>query len=482
MTTRITTFAALFAALLGCTTVAQSRLAGGQDPMALLQLQQVVRAALDEVGPAVVTVETFGGVRQARATEGPGDVIAAPEKPKPEEGEEGEPEKPKAPTFRYETEDLGALFEKIDPDELAEAWKAAGLEPKADDAPFEAKDLAKLPPDMLRKLMQKYEVGPFSPEAKERRDMRRRLAMLGRQGFQAAQGATTGTILSPDGWIVVSRFALSFDPTTILVTLPDGRTFPAERFGEDTSRGIALLKIDATDLPVPTFVDPTSVAVGQWAFALGRTFAKDGPPAVHMGIVSATDRLFGRAIQVDANTSPSNYGGPIVDLEGRVLGIAAPLSPSGRDAGVDWYDSGIGFATTLFGKDELIARMQAGETLHRGWLGVALKGDHLGPGAVLQAVAPDSPASEAGLDGGHTVLAVDGVPVKNPFHFQVLLSAHMAGDTVTLRHRAADDAEPVDSEITLASVPLREREAQTRKEETFTPPWEGEMPPKDGDR
>ena len=89
------------------------------------------------------------------------------------------------------------------------------------------------------------------------------------------------------------------------------------------------MKIDANDLPVPEFVDPGTVRVGQWAFATGRTFAAD-EPTVHIGIVSAKRRQFGRALQIDAYTSPANYGGAVIDVEGNVLGVAVPLSPTGR--------------------------------------------------------------------------------------------------------------------------------------------------------
>ncbi|MEO1542395.1 MAG: ATP-binding cassette domain-containing protein, partial [Pseudomonadota bacterium] len=74
--------------------------------------------------------------------------------------------------------------------------------------------------------------------------------------------------------------------TTILVTLADGRSFHAVRAGEDTSRGLALVKVDADDLPVPEFVAPQAVRVGSWTFALGRTFGRRSP-SVHMGVISA---------------------------------------------------------------------------------------------------------------------------------------------------------------------------------------------------
>ncbi|HEB52374.1 MAG TPA: PDZ domain-containing protein [bacterium] len=277
-------------------------------------------------------------------------------------------------------------------------------------------------------------------------------------GFQQAQGKTTGVILSSDGWIVISRFALNLDPTTVLITVPDRGTFHAVRAGEDTSRGIALVKIEADDLPVPEFVHPNDVRVGQWAFALGRTFAQR-EPTVHLGIVSAKRRLFGRALQIDAYTSPANYGGAVIDIHGRVLGIAVPLSPSGRNAGVEWYDSGIGFATTIADIPHLIARMQEGQILQRGWLGVQLSTSHLGPGAKITGTPKDGAAAKAGLRKGDIILKVDGVDVLNGPHFQMLVSSRLGGDTCTLFVKKKRKDEPVEiGPIALKNAPWSEQQ------------------------
>lgn len=284
-------------------------------------------------------------------------------------------------------------------------------------------------------------------------------------GFEQTQGRTTGVVLTTDGWIVVSRFALAIDPTTVLVTVPHLGTFPAVRAGEDTSRGIALVKIAATGLPVPEFVHPGGVQVGQWAVALGRTFAVD-EPTVHLGIVSAKERIFGRALQVDAHTSPANYGGPVIDLRGRVLGIAVPLSPSGRNAGVEWYDSGIGFAVTIADVPHLLRRLQQGQVLQRAWLGVKLDPRHLGPGARIVAVAPDSAAATAGLSPGDVILAVDGVDVRNGPHLLMLVNSRLGGDEVRLRVQRAHEPAPVDlGALTLLDAPWSEQR-QSREGET----------------
>jgi len=370
--------------------------AGQQDPREFSQLQPRIQAALAKAAPFVVAIETYGGTRrQFGQDRAPGDGMAPDETKPPKEA------------------------------------------PKPDPAP---------------------EPGPDQPPAEPPKP-KPKVGPLALPGFQQAQGRSTGVVLSADGWILCSRFALHSDPTTVLVTLADGRTLPARRAGEDTSRGLALLKVEAADLPVPVWVAPKDVRVGQWALVLGRTFGS-GEPTCHAGIVSAVARQFGRALQVDAWVSPANYGGAVVDLDGRALGVAVPLSPAGRDAGVEWYDSGIGFCATIADIAPLLERMKQGETLHRAWLGIGIDPAHLGPGARLRAVDPKSPAGQAGIAKDEVLLAVDGVAVKNGYHVQVLLSSRMGGTPVTLRVRAAEGGAERDVALVLADLPFEERKEQ----------------------
>ena len=291
---------------------------------------------------------------------------------------------------------------------------------------------------------------------------------LGMRGFAQSQGATTGIVLTQDGWIMISKFALSYNPSTILITLADGRSFNAVRKGEDVSRQIALVKIAAQGLPVPTFVATKDVTVGQWAFVFGRTFSTSDP-SVHVGVVSATRRIFGRAIQIDANTSPANYGGPVVDIEGRIMGIAVPMDASGRKANIGLYDSGIGFAATVADIQELIKRMQEGEILHRGFLGVTSDPAFLGPGAKLTTVNKKSVAYRAKIRKGHTVTQIDGTQILNSFHMQMLVGKKMAGDPVHLKVKTKS-GEEFGTTVFLEKVSTAQMEA--KKEEPLPPPWE----------
>ncbi len=394
------TFHAMLAASVLAATAAAQR---GVDADEFLRLEPIVQQALAKAATFTVTIETFGGTRRVSGTDGDfdGDVPPPPK----------EPPKPK-------------------------------VEPKPDGPPEPEPDHSD--PD-----------GPKEPA--DPKEAERKKKPLVAEGFKQALGRTTGVVLTSDGWIVVSRFAMNLDPTTVLVTVPGRGTFRAERAGEDTSRGIALVKIAAMGLPVPEFVHPDQVQVGQWAMALGRTFAAD-EPTLHLGIVSAKQRLFGRALQVDAYTSPANYGGPVVDVQGRVLGIAVPLSPSGRNAGVEWYDSGIGFAATIADIEPLLARMRQGQVLQRGWLGVKLDAKFLGPGARLGQTNETGAAAKAGLLAGDVITAVDGIAVRNGPHLQMLVNGKLGGDAVTLTvRRAKGDVVETIGPVALLDAPWSEQ-------------------------
>src|SRR5262249_23610783 len=157
------------------------------------------------------------------------------------------------------------------------------------------------------------------------------------------------------------------------------------------------------------------IQVGQWALALGRTWSNpDSPPSVSVGIISALERIWGKAVQTDAKVSPVNYGGPLVDIQGRVQGVLVPASPRGQDetAGIEWYDSGIGFAIPLEDINAVLPRLKQGQDLHRGLLGVTLQSqDIYGASPVVGSVAPDSAAARAGIAAGDTILEIQGVKV-----------------------------------------------------------------------
>ena len=263
-------------------------------------------------------------------------------------------------------------------------------------------------------------------------------------------GPTTGVVVSQDGYIISSAFNFISKPASILVQLPDGRRFTAKSVATDRSKMLTLLKIDVNDLmPVQT-APKTSIRIGQWAIALGRTF-NSPVPSISVGIVSARNRIWGRAIQTDAKVSPVNYGGPLVDIQGRVLGVLVPLSPKGRTetAGVEWYDSGIGFAIPV--QDVLTAaeRLKSGKDLHAGLMGINFRGRQVGAKPIIDRVRTDSPADKAGIKAGDLIVEAGGAKVRRQAQVKQALGSKYAGDRITIVVKR--DQETLRKELTLVA-------------------------------
>lgn len=262
--------------------------------------------------------------------------------------------------------------------------------------------------------------------------------------FRKALGPTTGVIVGADGYIISSSFNFINNPTTILVAIPGRKEpVPAKRIATDKSRMLTLLKIDQSSLTVPAFVPKKEIVEGQWAIALGRTLdtKREQPPSVSLGIISAVGRIWGKAIQTDAKISPINYGGPLIDMDGRVQGILIPASPSGEGetAGFEWYDSGIGFAIPMEDVLAMLPRLKEGKDLNRGMLGISMKSNDIY--SVLPEigkVAKNSAAARAGLQAGDIITEVDGKPVVRMAQVQHILGTKYEGEKVSLKIKRGD--------------------------------------------
>jgi serine protease Do len=257
-----------------------------------------------------------------------------------------------------------------------------------------------------------------------------------------ADGPTTGLVISADGYVLSSAFNFVQQPASILVTLPSGKQAPAELVATDHSRMLVLLKIaGVADLPVPTLATGDEIRPGQWTVAVGRTFRTDRVN-VSVGIVSAIGRMFGKAIQTDADVSTACYGGPLVDVRGRVLGLIVPMAPQATSevAGAEWYDSGIGFAVPLGPLADTIERMKKGDDQRSGLLGIGMLGKNPHSSAAkLAAVRPDSPAGKAGLKKGDRIVEVDGKPIKTQTDLRFALGPRYAGESVRLVAKRGDE-------------------------------------------
>lgn len=252
-------------------------------------------------------------------------------------------------------------------------------------------------------------------------------------------GATTGLVVDAEGYVITSSFNFANKPTDIFVTVPNRPTrFVAKVVATDQTRMLTLLKIDAKDLPVPVALPKKDVKIGQWALALGRTLDTnlEHPPSVSAGIVSAVNRLLGKATQTDAKTSPTNYGGPLVAIDGRVFGVIIPASArgEGETSGFEWYDSGIGFAIPL---EDILAKLpdlKKGGTLRRGLLGInPATPDQYNTVPAIGAIQPDSAAARAGMKVGDKILAIDDKPTPNFSTVQHILGPKYENDVVKIK-------------------------------------------------
>jgi serine protease Do len=222
-----------------------------------------------------------------------------------------------------------------------------------------------------------------------------------------APGPSTGTILTSDGWIVTSMFLFRSQPASITVILPNDVRKAAKLVARDYSRELAILKIEP-DAPLQAAIPskPAEWNIGQWTIALGKTF--DGRVASRsIGILSATGRIWDKAIQTDCKISPQNYGGPLVDLQGKVMGILTIINPGIATEGEveQWYDSGIGFAVPLVDILQRLPTLQSGQDIHPGKAGVRVQGrDEFLEGLVLSGVSPGSPAAKSGLMAGDKIV------------------------------------------------------------------------------
>ena len=230
-------------------------------------------------------------------------------------------------------------------------------------------------------------------------------------GVIVANGPSTGLVVSKDGYVISSSFHFAHKPASILARLSNGKTAAAEIVGRDLSRKVVLLKIQTDfEFAVPDTIKPEELQVGQTVIAIGRVLDAKSPN-VSTGIVSAKNRVWNKAIQTDAKISPANFGGPLTDLRGNVVGVLVPMSPDddGEMAGTQWYDSGIGFAVPISDLMQRFEKLKSGTPLRAGLLGISLKGSDLYVDKAIVAFCHGtSPAGKAGILPEDEIVEIDG--------------------------------------------------------------------------
>jgi len=208
-----------------------------------------------------------------------------------------------------------------------------------------------------------------------------------------------------------------------------------EVIATDHVRRLVLLKAREGQWKPARVSSDNSARVGQWSVAMGRFYSAESS-SVSVGIVSALKRIHGMAIQTDAKISPVNYGGPLVSLQGQILGILVPLSPRGQgnaSSGIEWYDSGIGFAIPMQEAMQIADRLRSGKDLKPGRLGVKLATAGMFSSDIrIERVVPNGPAEIAGLKKQDQLLSVNSRLIERISVLEEAVASSYAGDSISL--------------------------------------------------
>jgi serine protease Do len=250
-------------------------------------------------------------------------------------------------------------------------------------------------------------------------------------------GQGSGFFISPDGY-AVTNFHVVDKTDNVEVTTDDGHNFPAKVIGADERSDIALIKVDAGNLPFVRFAE-TLPRIGDWVIAVGNPFGLGG--TVTAGIVSARGRDIGSGpyddyIQIDAAVNRGNSGGPTFDIDGNVIGVnSAIVSPSGGSVG-------IGFAVPADIVKSVVAQLREKGKVTRGWIGVQIQdmtpgiAEDLGVasarGALVAEPQAGGPAAKAGIESSDVITAIDGREVSDSRDVAKTISAMPPGATATV--------------------------------------------------
>jgi serine protease Do len=288
------------------------------------------------------------------------------------------------------------------------------------------------------------------------------------------QGVGSGVIYDTAGWILTNRHVVETDQDTIAeeldVELKDGRTFSGTVYGVDTLTDLAIVRIDADNLPAAPIGSSGDVRVGQLAIAIGSPLGTYSN-SVTSGIISATGRTvvvqggvrLNNLIQTDAAINPGNSGGPLLDAAGRVIGINTAIAQG---------SNGIGFAIPIDIARPIMMQALAGRPLERPYIGIRFRSidlqlqqeeslpvDHgalIGPatdaaGAELPAITAGSPAEAAGLRDGDIILRIESQMIDAEHPLDAVLTSYAPGQTVRMEVLRGDTRLQVD--VTLGVRP-----------------------------
>lgn len=266
-----------------------------------------------------------------------------------------------------------------------------------------------------------------------------RLARDYRFGVVPLEGQASGVIIDERGYIVTNNHVID-DAARVQVTLKDGRTFMGEVVGTDPATDIALIRVDAENLPAAKLGDSEKLKTGQIVLAIGNALGLPGAPTVSMGVISAlgrplpgTDFVLEGLVQTDASINPGNSGGPLADLNANVIGINTAMIP---------FAQGVGFAIPAHTVKRVIEQILENGRVVRPWLGIS--GVDMNPaiarrynlplesGVLLVEIGRESPAYEAGLRVGDILVRMGNQEIKDMKDLVLALSKLSIGDVLKI--------------------------------------------------
>lgn len=273
------------------------------------------------------------------------------------------------------------------------------------------------------------------------------------------EGAGSGVIVDPKGFILTNNHVVEEADELYVILSTEKKEFKAKVIGRDQPTDVAVIKIEAENLPVATLGDSDMIKTGNWAIAIGNPFGLN--QTVTAGIISATGRsqvgiaAYEDFIQTDAAINPGNSGGPLLNLRGEVIGINTAIFT--RTGGYQ----GIGFAIPInMAKSVMKSLMETGKVT-RGWLGVAIqditpdlaKSFNLATaqGALIGDVTPNSPAERAGMQRGDVVVEFEGREIKDVNHLRNTVAQTPVGKVAKVK--ALRDGKPVELSVTIGEQP-----------------------------
>ncbi|MFL5464952.1 MAG: trypsin-like peptidase domain-containing protein [Gemmatimonadaceae bacterium] len=281
----------------------------------------------------------------------------------------------------------------------------------------------------------------------------------GRSGQRSAAGLGSGFIVRDDGAIVTNAHVVA-GATRISVAMRDGKTYPARLLGIDEANDLAVLKIDARNLPVAPLGSSTNLLIGEWTIAIGNPYGfilANTEPSVTVGVVSGTGRnlatesegsgVYVDMIQTDASINPGNSGGPLVNAAGEVIGVNSSIfSPSGGSVG-------IGFAIPINRARRVAEDLLAHGVVRHPWIGLqpqlsrtqGVSGSNAG--VVVGSVVAGSPADRAGIRAGDVIVRSRNRTLRNPYDWYAELLELRVGESDSIVVRRGSREIPISVQV-----------------------------------